>query len=119
MNERLICPYCNEWVDFDNSEMYNEDTLYEIECDNCDKKFGVRASMSWNYYEEKVDCWNGADHEWCNRVSAPRKYAVGKQACESCDATRTIPTDEWEAIEADTNHPQNWRSQRAKETPHA
>lgn len=110
MNERLICPYCNCWVDFDTSEACNEDTLYEAECGDCEKKFGVRASNSWDYYEEKVDCWNGADHQWRNRVSAPREYSVGKQMCENCGEEREIPEAEWEAIEADHSHPQNWRN---------
>lgn len=109
MSERLICPYCQAWVDFDTDDTYVEDTLYEAECGDCDKKFGVRSSMSWNYYEEKVDCWNGEDHKWKNRVSAPREYSVGRQMCEDCCDERTIPAEEWEAIDADSSHPQNWR----------
>lgn len=110
MSERLICPYCNAWVDFDTEDCYDEDNLYEAECDGCDKKFGVRASHSWSYYEEKVDCWNGSEHDYHNHVSAPREYAVGKQYCYACGDEREIDKDEWEKIEADHSHPQNWRT---------
>lgn len=112
MSERLICPYCNKWVDFDTEDKYDEDYLYEVECDSCDKKFGVRASMTWNYYEEKVDCWNGEPHKYKNRVSAPREYSIGKQMCEDCGDEREIDREEWEAIDADNSHPQNWRAGR-------
>lgn len=110
MNERLICPYCDAWVDFNTEDAYTEDYLYEAECEACDKKFGVRASNSWNYYEEKVDCWNDGEHHWKNRVSAPRKYSVGRQACESCGEEREILADVWESIEINADHPQNWRT---------
>src|SRR5690606_24525996 len=99
-NERLICPYCNAWVDFDTEDCYNEDTLYEAECGDCNKKFGVRASNTWNYYEEKVDCWNGSEHAYHNQVSAPREYAVGRQYCYNCGDERKIEDSEWEKIEA-------------------
>ncbi|MBM4646561.1 hypothetical protein GS464_29540 [Rhodococcus hoagii] len=111
MNERLICPYCDAWVSFDTDDAYDEDHLYEAECDDCDKKFGVRASMSWNYYEEKVDCWNTGEHRWMNRVIAPREYAVGKQACGDCGDEREISARDWELIDGDHSHPQNWRSE--------
>ncbi|NDZ93314.1 hypothetical protein G3I13_01885 [Streptomyces sp. SID6673] len=111
MSERLLCPYCNAWVDFETEEAFDEEYLYQADCGDCDKKFGVRASMSWNYYEEKVDCWNTGEHRWKNRVTAPREYAVGKQACEDCGEEREIDATEWEAIDADQSHLQNWRSE--------
>lgn len=110
MSERLLCPYCNEWVDFDTEDMYDEDNLYEVECGSCDKKFGVRASHSWSYYEEKVDCWNDGEHKWKNRVSAPLEYSIGKQMCEECGETREIPAPDWYDIENNHNHAQNWRN---------
>ncbi len=110
MNERLICPYCEEWVDFDTEYCYDEGKLYEAECGSCGKKFGVRVSISFNYYEEKVDCWNGAPHDYHNHISAPREYAIGKQYCYNCGHEREINKEEWKKIEADYDHPQNWRN---------
>lgn len=110
MEEKLICPYCTAWVDFDTEDKYQEDEIYEAECTSCDKRFGVTASISWRYYEQKVDCWNTGKHVWKNRVSAPRKYAVGRQACEDCGEERKISTVLWEEIEADPSHIENWRS---------
>lgn len=106
----MYCPYCDSHVRVDTEERYSEDELYEAECDTCEKKFGFRLSISYNYYEEKVDCWNGDEHKWKNRVSAPRHYSEGKQACYDCGEEREIPKNEWEKIEADHSHAQNWRS---------
>lgn len=111
-NDEAICPYC-DYVESDSWEIA-QDTQEEwvlIECGNCDKKYLFEREAKVTYTTEKADCANDiTEHKWRNKVSAPRHYSVGKQYCEVCFTDRKIDEAEWEKIEADHNHPENWRS---------
>lgn len=92
--EDMYCPYCNATVQVDTDDNYTEDELYQAECTACDKKFGYRLSISYNYYEEKVDCWNDVPHKWSPWRELYRGTEEGKdhykqvyerRYCENCD----------------------------------
>lgn len=112
LNDEAVCPYCNyEGSDSWEIESDKTDEWVQVECGNCLKIFLMERVVSTKYTTERADCANGdADHKWKNRVSAPRKYAVGRQSCEVCFSDREIDPEEWEKIDADHNHPQNWRN---------
>lgn len=60
-NKRDIkCPYCNEWqnIDHDDGYGFEEDTLYEQECHNCDKTFCYITERSYAYKAYKANCLN-------------------------------------------------------------
>lgn len=64
MHDYLFCPYCSKEVTPDLSEMYEEDNLYQEECEHCGKHFAVTVHQSFSYDTKEVDCWNGKEHDW-------------------------------------------------------
>lgn len=112
MNNEAVCPYC----DYEESDSWDiqsdtSDEWVQVECGNCSKTYLMERTVFVKYSTERADCANGlAEHKWKNHVSAPREYAVGKQCCEVCYSDRQISTDEWEKIDADPSHSQNWRN---------
>lgn len=112
LNDEALCPYCDhEESDSWEIDPNTSDEWVQVECGNCSKTYLMKRLVTVQYTTEKADCANDlADHKWKNRVSAPREYAVGKQYCEVCFSDREISPEEWEAVEADHSHPQNWRS---------
>lgn len=62
----IECPYCEHGFDLDHDDgaYYDESTMEEAVCPECDKTFLVSASMHWYYESHKADCLNGADHAW-------------------------------------------------------
>lgn len=107
----IECPYCDHGFDLKTADGdYRDGEQTETECPKCDKLFLVSTTMSFYYDAEKADCLNGdAEHDYHNQVSAPREYAIGRQYCYTCGDERKIDPEEWEKIEADHDHPQNWR----------
>ncbi|HGJ5858088.1 Lar family restriction alleviation protein [Arsenophonus nasoniae] len=62
MSELKNCPFCgsdNLYVDSEDSEFYDDDTLYRVECGSCD------ASTGWcSNSDEAIEMWNQrADNE--------------------------------------------------------
>lgn len=112
LNDEAVCPYC-DYEESDSWEITGDDgDKVQVECGNCSKTYLFQRVVSVAYTTYKADCANDlTEHQWKNHVSAPREYAIGKQGCEVCFSERVIDTAEWEKIEADLNHPQNWRSQ--------
>lgn len=112
LNDEAVCPYCeHEESDSWEIEPNKTDEWIQVECGNCSKTYLMERVVSTAYSTERADCANGmAEHKWKNRVSAPRSYSVGKQQCEVCFSDREISAEEWEKIEYDHNHPENWRN---------
>lgn len=114
LNDEALCPYCDsEQSDSWEIEPNKSDEWFQVECDNCSKIFLFERVVSVEYSTERADCANnlGVEHKWKNRVSAPREYSIGKQQCQVCFSDREISAEEWEKIDADHDHPQNWRTQ--------
>lgn len=111
LNDEAVCPYCDheESDSWEISANVNDEWV-QVECGNCSKTYLMERVTSVAYTTERADCANGlAEHQWRNRVAAPREYAIGKQQCEVCFTDREIDAAEWEKIDADHTHPQNWR----------
>lgn len=111
-NDEAVCPYC----DYEESDSWeiaqdSKDEKTLVECGSCDKQYLFERVVAVTYTTEKADCANNiTEHKWENNVSAPRSYSVGKQTCKTCFSERTIDEAKWEKIDADHNHPQNWRN---------
>jgi len=112
MNDEAVCPYCDH-EQSDSWEIATEtrDEWIQTECGNCGNTFLLERVVQVSYSTERADCANDlVEHQWKNRVSAPRDWSVGKQQCRICFSDREIEVDEWQNIEADHSHPQNWRT---------
>ena len=59
---KTTCPYCGYKQD-EPDECYSEDKLYETECENCGKIYGIRPYYIKGYRESKMDCANGGEHK--------------------------------------------------------
>lgn len=57
----LECPYCGEGLEICHDDGFGseEDELYEMECEYCEKSFVFDTSISYNYESYKADCLNG------------------------------------------------------------
>lgn len=93
--ETVECPYCEHEQGLETSEYRDEDNLQEEECESCDKKFGVRLSITYDYYPEKVDCWNGVSHKWSewrvlleDHQDHPNQV-FRRRHCEECDESES------------------------------
>lgn len=82
--DTLECPYCQH----DNSapdDCYEQDTLYETECRECDKVFMFNISYIPYYEGYKADCLNGSQHEFMWIFGQPRFHFVNQRTCRMCD----------------------------------
>jgi hypothetical protein len=116
LNDEAVCPYCDE-AETDSWEISQDtnDEWVQVECGNCSNTYLMERVVTVQYSTKRADCANAiSEHKWKNRISAPREYSVGKQVCEECFSERIIQSDEWEKIDADHSHPQNWRCGHAK-----
>lgn len=64
MNKDVECPYCDNWqeINHDDGYGYEEDELYEQECNDCGKIFVYTTSITYYYEATKADCLNGGEH---------------------------------------------------------
>ncbi len=89
MNERVKCPYCEEYVDIKPDEHY--EGTEEYQCPKCEKIFEVDAEAYTSYMARgKADCLNGGKHEWKQQIGAPDIHFKGKYLCNNCSARRTV-----------------------------
>lgn len=97
----IECPYCEHEFDLnhDDGAFYDEEHRREEECPNCEKKFMVTSSMSWNFEGEKADCLNDGNHNWKKKYN-PKYYPqlIHREICEDCDEERTLPTESIKGI---------------------
>lgn len=97
MND-INCPYCNKPQDVDRSEGYgtDENTVYQKQCEGCDKYFTFSVGIIFVYHEEKADCLNGSPHNWEPTITIPKKYT--QMRCTMCYEERKLTPEEREAI---------------------
>jgi transcription elongation factor Elf1 len=88
----LTCPYCGH--EQDAEEMHEPDTLYEIECEECQKIFGVNVEWEPTYYCKEAPCLNGEPHEMHKTIRFPRVIG-GRERwhCMTCDHTENRPSE--------------------------
>jgi hypothetical protein len=85
MHEDINCPYCDAPINInhDDGYGYEEDEVYEQECDECGKNFAYTTSISFFYEPTKADCLNGAEHKYKPIRTTGFPDAV---ICEDCGA---------------------------------
>lgn len=84
MKEKVECPYCGEDINVDTDDWYDEDEVYEHQCEECGKYCMVCASISWSYDAEKLDCKNGlAEHKYEDVPISSRGDTMRR--CKVCD----------------------------------
>ena len=78
----IQCPYCNKsCYDDDYSVAQDLDSRVEFECDHCEKRFWVEASIVYSTYS---DCGlNGEKHQFINDS---KKYPTVFN-CKNCSQT--------------------------------
>ena len=77
------CPYCN-YEQEEPEECCEEDTLYETECEECEKTYGISPFYIKGYHESKLPCANGEPHNWEPIIGAPIEYFKGRYRCSYC-----------------------------------
>lgn len=87
MTKDVKCPYCEKWqeINHDDGYGYEEDRVYEQECEDCEKTFIYTTSISFYYEAEKAPCKNGEDHDWQKISGYPREVFENKRRCSYCD----------------------------------
>lgn len=95
---KIACPYCAAYHEYDTTEMYEEDELYEIECVYCDKIFTVTPIIQIDYKEARADCLNEmADHNYKLKRRSLLRHCYFE--CSVCGALRHPETSEdWKTI---------------------
>ena len=90
------CPYCfkEQEVCHDDGFGYEENTLWEEECNSCGKMFVFETYISFDHTGYKAPCLNGVPHIWEKRHGAPAWYFVNKRQCKDCDAQKDIKKGE-------------------------
>lgn len=89
MSKDIECPYCDAELDIchDDGFGYDEDTLHEMECDECGKNFVFSTMVSFNYFPQKADCLNGSSHnfrEWRKGWAETDGTVAEIRYCNSC-----------------------------------
>lgn len=74
------CPYCESEIDPEMLPPYDDDSV-EIECDDCGKKFRIRAVL--DFITRKNCEWNEEDHEWDSYFDDSEC-----EHCNKCDEIR-------------------------------
>ncbi|MCK5616941.1 hypothetical protein KAR91_84545 [Candidatus Pacearchaeota archaeon] len=97
-----ICPYCEELTEFDDSDMYESNEHYEVECNHCKKTFQVYLEYEKLFTPNATPCLNGEDHAWRQIVGAPSIHFKGKYLCTHCDARKEVKSElatkeEWDS----------------------
>jgi len=88
---QLTCPYCEKAVKPDD-EQREEDTIYEKECEHCEKSFTYSIWYDPIYSSEQAPCLNGEDHNFQPIKGFPKEYYAGKVRCSFCGEERETMT---------------------------
>ena len=97
MND-VNCPYCNaeNEINHDDGYGYQEDEIYQQECDSCDKTFTFTTSIIYYYTAEKAECLNGGEHDWNQTFTFPKECTM--MHCSMCDEERNPTKIEMDKI---------------------
>lgn len=85
----FICPYCNKECEAD-WEARIIDTVYEHECEHCEKSFVFTIDYDIRYDTNKADCLNGGEHNYEKICACPKELFENKRRCSICDKEKTI-----------------------------
>ena len=81
------CPYCGygQEINHDDGVGYEEDTIHQQDCTNCNKTFTYTTSISYYYDAEKAPCLNGEFHDWQPVVGIPESVFKNRFRCSYCE----------------------------------
>lgn len=98
------CPYCNAGQDInhDDGYGYQDDRVYEQECNACGKTFVYTTSIIYHYDTTKADCLNGAPHKYAPTRTYPKQHT--RMVCEDCDQERPCTAEEMKLILNESNN---------------
>ena len=85
----ITCPYCGH-VQNEPDECYSEGELYEAQCKECNKIYGIRPFYTKGYHESKMDCANGSEHKWEKIHGMPPELYKYKRRCAYCGEEKII-----------------------------
>lgn len=72
----IKCPYCqaeNE-IDHDDGYGYDEDTLHQQQCCECEKTFGYTTAIHFHYTPRLLPCANGENHDMKPVIHFPNQW---------------------------------------------
>jgi hypothetical protein len=84
-NANHECPYCGKPQEHCNDEPFDQDEIWDEECNDCGKSYRLQGWYTEEYNAEKADCLNGAAHDFRQIVGAPEEWFIGKFRCVSCE----------------------------------
>ena len=95
------CPYCeySQSINHDDGYGYEEDEIYQQQCEECGKYFTYTTSISYYYETKQAACLNGGEHKWKATTTSPVEYT--RMFCTDCDERRTPTEEEWIEIKKD------------------
>jgi len=94
MRYDLECPYCGKElvVNHDEGQNYEQDTLHEMECSECEKNFVFTTYMHFSYEAKKADCLNDNKHNW--EITRTVPVELSRMRCTMCDKERPMTDEE-------------------------
>lgn len=100
--EDVECPYCDAELEINHDDGfgYDENTLHEMECGECEKNFVFSTSISFYYESFKADCLNNQDHTYELTHTVPRAFSTMR--CKDCEETRELTDLERERFGIET-----------------
>ena len=92
------CPYCEKEnrVNHDDGYGYQEDEIYNQECEFCEKTFAYDTSIMYWHNSHKADCLNGSPHKYQPTKTHPPRYT--KMECIDCGDVRPCTPQELDEI---------------------
>ena len=98
MRNDIQCPYCGAGQDInhDDGYGYEEGTLHQQECVQCEKTFTFETTITFYYEAYKADCLNGGEHEFEETTTYPVMYK--KLKCKICDETKPISEERMQEL---------------------
>jgi transcription elongation factor Elf1 len=96
----MECPYCGEqqyvFPQETYFDRYDEDHIYEQQCEACDKAFAFRRFEIVQYEAHKADCLNGAEHPFQPTHTHP--VQATEMECPDCGRRRPCTDEELLAV---------------------
>ena len=88
----VYCPYCGKGQEIihDDGYGYDEDKVYEQECDDCDKIFSFTTSIHFYYEASKAPCLNGGDHVFQKFARFSGRGREDWERCIHCERERRV-----------------------------
>jgi hypothetical protein len=88
----LTCPYCGNEQNVD--DINETDCTHEVECEKCERIYGVTIEYYPSYFELKMPCANGEPHDMKKITRAPRVMnGCHEYSCRYCDHTENRPSE--------------------------